>query len=402
MCCALDLVSLFTLLSPSLRDGLVAVSLLLVPITLWTWNRVRGPRAVQALQRLGLIVTCQVVGVLMVAVIVNDYGYFYGSWSELLGRADKVVASGAHDRVSDVPDEVGVVGGGGVLEGPYSQQVGRAPARDGQVVRLRLLGRRSALSQDGLVYLPPEYFWPRFARYRFPAVEVLTGFPGQVANLVRTLDFPAALMAAERAGRAGPMVLVMLRSSPAFPRDTECVDVPRGPQSLTFFSQDVPADVATLLRVRPLGWGAIGDSTGGYCAVKLAMTDSYVFTAAVSLSGYFKAAEDPTTGDLFGGSKGLSRQADLGQRLKDGTMPDAALLLTTSRTERGPSSVKDLRAFVALVRPPLVVDTVIAASGGHNFGTWRPLLPMALDWLSAHLRARVPPVPITASSVGAG
>ncbi|WP_307811623.1 alpha/beta hydrolase-fold protein, partial [Streptomyces fildesensis] len=58
----------------------------------------------------------------------------------------------------------------------------------------------------------------------------------------------------------------------------------------------------------------MGDSTGGYCAAKLAMEHPKVFSAAVSLSGYFKAAEDITTGDLFGGSKARRDRADLNWR----------------------------------------------------------------------------------------
>ena len=40
-----------------------------------------------------------------------------------------------------------------------------------------------------------------------------------------------------------PMILVMLRPTVAPPRDTECVDVPGGPQTETFFAEDLPQAV---------------------------------------------------------------------------------------------------------------------------------------------------------------
>ena len=177
----------------------------------------------------------------------------------------------------------------------------------------------------------------------------------------------------------------MLRSSPGFPRDTECVDMPRGPQAFTYYSQDVPAYVASLFRVRPVGWGAMGDSTGGYCASKLAVTNSYVFPAAVALSGYAAPPQDLTTGDLFGGGGSLRAQSDLVHLLRTGHSPAASLLLTTTRTERGPSGLDAVRTLQRAARPPLQVDTLIETRGGHSFSTWRPELPTVLAWLSSHL-----------------
>ena len=83
------------------------------------------------------------------------------------------------------------------------------------------------------------------------------------------------------------MVLVMMRPSVTFPRDTECTDVPAGPQALTFFAQDVPMAISKAYRVQPNGWGTIGDSTGGYCSTKITMLYPAIFHAAVSLSGYY-------------------------------------------------------------------------------------------------------------------
>ena len=46
-----------------------------------------------------------------------------------------------------------------------------------------------------------------------------------------------------------PMILVMMRPTVAPPRDTECVDVPGGPQTETFFAKDLPDAVSAHYRV---------------------------------------------------------------------------------------------------------------------------------------------------------
>ena len=185
------------------------------------------------------------------------------------------------------------------------------------------------------------------------------------------------------------MVLVMLRPTVVPPRDTECTDVPAGPQVETFLAQDVPVAIRDALRVRPVGWGAIGDSTGGYCAVKIAMMHSDVFSAAVALAGYYHTLQDSTTGDLWGGSRVLRSLNDLEWRLQHQTPPPVSLLLTISRQAHGKNGYTDTRRFLALARPPLHVDSLVVNRGGHNYAAWDGELPRAISWLSAHLGTTV-------------
>ncbi|MGZ4685785.1 alpha/beta hydrolase [Oryzihumus sp.] len=369
--------------------------------TVALWSRWRGPRSVRTVQRLVSIMLCQVSAVLLLAVGVNDWGYFYASWSDLFG------ASSTNGRV--VHSVGGAAAGGrtGVAANAAATSPALAPAATtagvrvdgtwsspaqwatrGRLETVTLDGPRSALREPAIVYLPPQYFQPAYAHTTFPAAEVMTGYPGHEQALVARLHYPGVLLEEMQAGRARPMVLVMLRPTVAPPRDTECTDVPAGPQALTYLAQDVPAAVRTLARVRPLGWGAVGDSTGGYCAVKLAMTHSDVFTSAVSLSGYFATLHDSTTGDLWGGSEVARELNDLQWRVTHLPAPPVSLLLTISREERGAvTGYTATRAFLAAARPPMQVDSLIEATGGHNFATWGAQLPQALDWLSRHLYA---------------
>jgi enterochelin esterase-like enzyme len=373
---------------------LAVVAGMAVTATLVLWGRVTGPRVARGAQRVGLVVLCQLTAVLLLAAAVNDWGYFYGSWSELFGTTSSgapaarvlgaVPSDGSraqalapgHRPTSDAP-----VTGATTWSSPVQW-----PTR-GRVEALQLTGAHSRLSEPALVYLPPQYFAAADRHRRFPAVEVFTGYPGSTRALVQRMRYPDLLLSQIQAHRAGPMVLVMLRPTVVPPRDTECTDVPAGPQTLTFFGEDVPRAVSATLRVRATGWGAMGDSTGGYCATKIAMTHSSVFSAAVSLSGYYHTLRDRTTGDLWGGSPQLRRLNDLEWLLRNQPAPPVSVFATSGSAEKGPTGIRDLRIFEGLVHPPMSITTETVPGGGHNFASWQRVMPSALDWLSARLGA---------------
>jgi S-formylglutathione hydrolase FrmB len=212
----------------------------------------------------------------------------------------------------------------------------------------------------------------------------MTGYPGSTLLLVDRLHYPSDLLTAIEQG-SRPMVLVLLRPSVTYPRDTECTNVPHGPQAFTYFAQDVPSVVASAFGLRPPSYGAIGDSTGAMCAVKLAVTDPQRFTAAVSLSGYFRAIRDITTGDLYGGSATVRNLNDVMWRLRHLPLPAVSLLVATSLTEHGADGYASAQKLLALVRAPMSADEIVLNQGGHNFETWNREIPSALRWLSAHL-----------------
>lgn len=188
-------------------------------------------------------------------------------------------------------------------------------------------------------------------------------------------------------GKMQPMILVMMRPTVAPPRDTECVDVPGGPRTESFFAKDLPDAVSAHYRVgkKPGSWGILGDSTGGYCALKLALHHPEVYAAAAGLSPYYKAPIDPTTGNLFHGNKELQNSADLRWFLRHKPAPDTSLLVTSSRV--GEHNYKDTLKFISLVQSKqrTRIASIILDSGGHNFNTWRREIPATLQWLSGRL-----------------
>ncbi|MEV0963955.1 MULTISPECIES: esterase family protein [unclassified Streptomyces] len=345
--------------------------------TIWLWPRLsrRCPRAVAG--RVGLLLATQFALFAALGLAANKSFLFYGSWADLLGREQEmgvVVDHAASSRTVKVvgkqkPDVPG----------------GSRPETGGQIQQVVIVGERSGIESPAYVYLPPEYFQPAHAGEVFPVTVVLTGYPGTAENLLTGLAYPRTAFMQAREGRMRPMILVMLRPTVAPPRDTECVDVPDGPQTETFFAEDLPAAVSATYRVGsgPRHWGIMGNSTGGYCALKIALHHPERFAAGAGLSAHYRAAEDPTTGDLFHGDQAERNRANLLWSLDHLPQGASSFLVTTSR--QGEGNLERTREFIRKVKAPARVSSITLESGGHNFNTWRREIPPALAWMSGRL-----------------
>lgn len=401
-----------SLLGTPLLVALGLVALAMPAVTLLAWPRTRGPRWAHVAQHAGLVVAAQVSALALSFVALNDYGQFFTSWSELFGTGQpaQVVATSHFGAASTGPVVRGrsmdvhagrsahratatyaavrtarsaaprLPGAYGIRATDWSPR--SSWATRGAVVQLQITGPVTGLSEPALVYLPPSYFSGQRA---LPLAEVFTGYPGSTAALVDRLDYPSHLLAALRTGAARPMVLVMLRPSVTYPRDTECTNVPGGPQAFSYFASDVPAVVERAFGLNATGYAAIGDSTGGMCATKLAVVDPQRFSVAVSMSGYYHAITDFTTGNLYGGSQAVRNANDVMWRLTHLPMPRVSLLVGTSLTERGADGYASAQRLLQAVRAPMSADEIVLSHGGHNFWTWNLEIPRALAWMSAHL-----------------
>ncbi|WP_228902131.1 esterase family protein [Streptomyces sp. DH1] len=361
----------------------VLSGVLLFAGTVWLWPRL-GRRSVRAvLGRVGLLLATQVAVFAAVGLAANQAFGFYGSWADLFGREDGQGVVVDHSA-----------GGGGPVKVVGERRVTPAgagrPEVAGRVQEIQVVGRTTRIASPAYVYLPPEYFQAAHRARTFPAAVVLTGYPGTASALVDKLRYPRTAHDLAGAGRMRPMILVMLRPTVAPPRDTECVDVPGGPQTESFFAKDLPEAVSSHYRVNKGrgSWGVVGNSTGGYCALKLAMHHPEVFGAGAGLSAYYDAPTDPTTGDLFQGDTETENRASLWWCLKNLPAPDTSLLVSSSKS--GETNYRDTVKFIDLVkeREPTRISSIILESGGHNFNTWRREIPATLEWLSGRIGGR--------------
>ncbi|MEU5973170.1 alpha/beta hydrolase-fold protein [Streptomyces sp. NPDC047315] len=367
------------LTSTSVLAFAVAAAVLLFAATIWLWPRLAGRGWRPLVGRVGLLLATQLAIFATVGLAANKSFLFYGSWADLFGQEQDLGVVVDHSAGGK---RVKVVG---------TQQLdvpgGERPERAGQIQKVVVAGAKSRIDSPAYVYLPPEYFQPAYAKKNFPAAVVLTGYPGTAENLIKGLKYPRTAYELAKKGRTQPMVLVMLRPTVAPPRDTECVDVPGGPQTETFFADDLPTAVSQAYRVgtKPQNWGFVGNSTGGYCALKVALHHPDRFAAGAGLSAYYKAAEDATTGNLFQGDQSLRNRADLLWSLDNRPAAKSSFLVTTSK--QGESNLKGTLRFIEKVKAPARVSSITLDSGGHNFTTWRREIPPTLEWLSGRLSA---------------
>ncbi|MFJ2743506.1 alpha/beta hydrolase [Streptomyces sp. NPDC087440] len=359
----------------------VVVAVLLFAATIWLWPRLSGRTWRSVLGRIGMMLATQLALFAAIGLAANKSFLFYGSWADLFGQEDQMGVVVDH------------ASGGGSKEaqliGTQAMDVpgGNKPAVGGQIQEVRIEGRASKIVSPAYVYLPPEYFQPEFKKKQFPATVVLTGYPGIAMNLIKGLRYPQTALMQARAGKAQPMIMVLMRPTVAPPRDTNCVDIPGGPQTETFFAKDLPQAISASYRVgtKPQNWGFMGNSTGGYCALKIAMAHPDRFAAGAGLSPDYKAADDPTTGDLFGGDEDLKKRANLIWALDHLPAPKTSLLVTTSK--KGESNKKPTAEFISKVKPPTKVSSITLNSGGHNFNTWKREIPAVIEWMSKKLTA---------------
>ncbi|RVU22343.1 esterase [Streptomyces antnestii] len=382
------------LTSRSLEYATVLAALVCVGLTVWVWPRLarRGPVAV--LGRLGVIAVTQLTIITSFAVAVNTQFDFYGSWGELLGHVDKAPATVTALGKSGVYSTVGAVQGRLVQPaGPQGlDRVKGLPhgpaAQVGRVESVRIIGRRTRAVDPGFVYLPPQYFQKQYHRQRFPVMVTISGYPGGIMNLAQYLQVPQTAQRLLQQNKMQPTVIVMVRPTIAPPRDTECVDVPGGPQAETFFTKDLPEAIKQTYRVGhdPSAWGALGYSSGGTCSLQLAMRNPNVYTSAASLSGDYKIADDLTTGSLFGsGPAGARRRRehDLVWRLKHLPVPNVSVLAASSR--QGEKDYADTMKFLHAVKSPMTSAQIILPRGSHHFTTWLREIAPAMQWMSGQL-----------------
>ncbi|WP_171166702.1 esterase family protein [Streptomyces sp. I05A-00742] len=368
------------LTSQNLLLLLVCVAVAMCALVLWLWPRAARKGVLAWASRLGMLVLSQVsiLAVLLVAAN-NEFG-FYSTWNELFGKTS------SHQEL-----QPGQVGGKRppalVVKGQES--VGLGPReKAGQVDRIAIRGPVTGLSMDGYAYLPPQYFQKAHEKERFPVIVAVTGQPGVSKNLITQIKVPQAASKAIVDKKMRPTIVLMVRPSVVMNRDTNCTDVPGGPQALTFFNQDLPVAVNDKYRADNSrgGWGAVGNSTGGYCALKMAMTNPARYGAAAGLSADFFARQDRDTGDLYAGNKQLKNEADLVWRLAHMPPPPVSLLVGVSK--KGEEKYyKQAMHFAEKAKAPTKVDKLMRDEGGHNFQTWREEYPEVLRWLDRQLVA---------------
>jgi predicted esterase len=319
----------------------------------WSWQRLDGRTATVVSGRVAAVLVAQLVAVSAVFLWVNRSYDFYTSWSDVLGRTHQ---------------DAGIT-------------VNRASAPDGsRTTVLDIAGPDVGAARQALVWLPKQYDEPAYAHTRFPVVVFLPGQPSTPGTMYRKFDVGGVATKAIDSGRTAPFVAVLPALMTDPPRDTECTDIPHGPQAETYLTRELPDAVEHQLRVDPPGreWTLAGWSTGAFCAAKLGLSDRGAYGSVVGFGGYYRPVTDRTTGDLFHGDRRLEEHNSPLWLYDHLGTHGVRMLLISGRQDREswPSTTRMLQASSG--NPD--VSYVSFPAGGHNFRNYRAYLGQALQW----------------------
>ena len=318
---------------------------------------------------------------------VNKYYDYYQTWGS---AAADLSAQG----VSSVP-QIPASASGQQLATILGKVTGsKTAANEGETVRLAVTGQLSHITRTVLVYLPPQYFQPRYSRSRFPAIELITGYPGQPQDWINVVGITQTYLTLLRDGVVKPAVLVMPDANGGPRISLQCLNVHHGPQDATFMGVDLQNALSHALRVVPSGraWGIAGYSEGGYCAANLALIYPDRYGYAGALSGYFV----PLPQDQFGNPLHKVNPFGKNKRARQHNAPLAQLRTLPLNVQlpqfwlgAGSSYHVDVTAaqgFQQLLltrQPDVTLD--IEPGGSHNMATWRALVPPLLEWMTPQL-----------------
>jgi enterochelin esterase-like enzyme len=358
--------------------GLLGWPLLIVCILIATalpvgcalvWARLGGPPPLQMAARMGMIVLCQLTAVAAVGVTVNKHFQFFASWDDLWGSTGSGGGIQQANAAPPPPGDRARVAGPQLLLQP-----------DG-AYQTTFTGERSHIRSRVWIWLPPEYHEKAYENHLFPVVELFPGYPGTASTWFGTMQGAQHLTEEIAAHRAQPMILVAPTITVDPGHDTECTDIPGGPQVATWLTDDVRSMVLHSFHAATdrTGWATMGYSTGGFCAVKIVAQYPQLFRAGVSLSGYFT----PLASGV-GGDPALRLRNTVANLLE--SRPPVAFLLGASWQD--PGTVPAANGLLKAVKAPTEAFTYFVPKGGHNTGVWTAMLPRSYDWLSKELTAR--------------
>ncbi|MFI5583745.1 alpha/beta hydrolase [Amycolatopsis sp. NPDC051758] len=355
----------------------VVLTLLAIIAVPWFWDRWKRKR----LWRSATILLAVVLVVLTTGLTGNMIGGFFPTVGSVLG-------TGAYDAQGT--DAEAAQNGEG-LEDLRVTGAARGHRGKGTVVHMKVTGRRTQLTRDVTVYLPPLYFDAAYQGLRFPAVEWIPNYPSGPEVFTSGYQMPEQLDAAI-AKHALPQAVVIVPDPTGVPKighDTECVDEVDGTANDTYLTADLRDWALQKLGVSPnrRAWTIAGWSSGGFCAMNLATRHPQWYGQAVSVSGYDKAQIDAETEDLFKGRQDINDANNVGVNVRLHPSPVDILAISGDKENSENSAIDRIRAAA---RPPIQLSTWRVPDAGHNMNTFKSQIPDVLAWIGAHTTAPAP------------
>jgi S-formylglutathione hydrolase FrmB len=267
------------------------------------------------------------------------------------------------------------------------------------------------------VSLPPAWY-ASTPPPRLPVVMMIGGEFGQPADWLYAGNAQRTVNAFAAAHGGSAPVLVFPDYSGAFSNDTECVNGSRGNAADHLTKEVVPYMISNFgVGADPADWGVVGWSSGGTCALTLAVTHPELFGAFVDIDGQLgpnAGTKQQTIARLFGGDAGAWAAYDPRAVMSNhGLYKDMSAWFsvsvdtptvyrppadTTVLDEAGHSPSSDDHAAIAdelcqSASSHGIECAVVPNPGGHDFSSAASAFAQALPWLAGKLRTpSAPPI----------
>ena len=348
---------------------LIVVCVLINVALVAFWHKFPGNTALKHSQRFTVLVIAQLLVVTTFFIGINRSMVFYANWNDLFGNYNAYKSSTVEIR-GQGPSPLAIYVRDARQQSGFQSQGGQ--------FSFILRGTKSGVVAPVYVYLPPTYGVDPLKKW--PVLVLLPGYPGVPTTWFHALDLIHILRFEISTGHAHDFLIVLPTLNVEPPHDTECTDIPSGPQANTWLGADVPEAIIKGLSVSPdrKDWAIAGYSTGGFCAAKVMLTYPKQFSVAVPIAAYFR----PTQTKLFRGSAVLKEKNSPLFLAKTLTLPSHLLLVGTSQD---PGVMSAIAAMEKVNNPNLLIDQLIDKHGGHSTRVWRSQLPRILDWVSRQI-----------------
>ncbi|MEV7093265.1 alpha/beta hydrolase-fold protein [Amycolatopsis sp. NPDC051045] len=363
--------------SPVNMIVVVVLTLLAIIAVPWCWDRWKRKR----LWRSATILLAVVLLVLSTGMAGNMIGGFFPTVGSLLGTG-VYSAQGTDAEAAQNGED---------LEKLRDTGVAHAREGKGTVVHMKVAGRRTKITRDVTVYLPPQYFDAAFKDLRFPAIEWIPNYPSGPEVVTGGYHLPEQLDAAIAKHVLPPTVVIVPDAIgvPKVGHDTECIDEVDGTANDTYLTADLRDWALQKLGVAAnrRAWTIAGWSSGGYCAMNLVTRHPQWYGQAVSVSGYDKAQIDAETKDLFHGRQDINDANNVRLNVRLHPSPVEILAISGEKESYESFAIDQIRAAA---RPPVQFSSWRIKDAGHNMNTFKSQLPDVLAWIGAHTTGTSP------------
>lgn len=259
-------------------------------------------------------------------------------------------------------------------------------AANGVVTTARIPGSTSGFAaRSAWIYLPPAYLVT--PRPLLPVLVLVAGQPGTPRDWFDGGRLAAVMDRFAQAHRGLTPVVVVADSLGSQLAQPLCVDSRAG-NSFSYLTVDVPRWVRSTLQVdeNPRNWAVGGMSSGGTCALQLAVNAPAVYPTFIDISGQVEptlGSRAQTVRTLFDGNEAAFTRVNPLDVLATTRFPDSAGTIVAGRDDA--TYRPQAQTVVAAATKAGMAIRYLELPGGHSWAVWGAGLEQSLPWLATRL-----------------